>query len=156
MVGTCLGIVPILDALEDERAAAVIMPFAGEALDRVLLAAGGRLSPFLARDILARIAEVLAHVHRMGILHRDVKPATVLVERDRETWYVRLTDFGIAVPASRSSATPRHIAPCTTSGYARPGARGGRLIAICVICGSDDRVPSRVECAKKRRASFPI
>ena len=58
-------------------------------------AAPGRLLP--VADVLrigARVAEALAYAHRQGVLHRDVKPANVVVDLAADS--IKLTDFGIA------------------------------------------------------------
>jgi len=55
------------------------------------------------RETLAReLLEALAHVHEAGIVHRDVKPANVLIGRDGRA---RLTDFGIAQPEDATRLT---------------------------------------------------
>lgn len=66
--------------------------------------------------IIARLAEALAYAHGRGIVHRDVKPANVMV--DLAHHQVKLTDFGIARMAdgarSRSGlmvGTPSYMAP---------------------------------------------
>lgn len=67
-------------------------------------------------DIGARVAEALAHAHRQGVLHRDVKPANVMLHLP--TRQVKLTDFGLArlhdAARTRSGVllgTPAFIAP---------------------------------------------
>ncbi len=50
---------------------------------------------------LARIlAEALAAAHGQNVLHRDVKPANVMVKRTANGWEVRLIDFGLAMRSS--------------------------------------------------------
>jgi serine/threonine-protein kinase len=55
----------------------------------------GRLTDRDAVEIAAQSLEALAHAHRLGIIHRDVKPSNVLVE-DGPDVRVRLLDFGLA------------------------------------------------------------
>jgi serine/threonine protein kinase/tetratricopeptide (TPR) repeat protein len=46
-----------------------------------------------AARIAAQAAEALAYAHSQGVLHRDVKPANLLLDRDGAVW---VTDFGVA------------------------------------------------------------
>ena len=48
-----------------------------------------------AVEMAAQVLDALAHAHRTGIVHRDVKPANILVE-ERSDVAVRLLDFGLA------------------------------------------------------------
>jgi tRNA A-37 threonylcarbamoyl transferase component Bud32 len=54
------------------------------------------LHPFEVRDIGVKIADALADAHQLGVLHRDVKPANILVSGFGEP---ALADFGLAVLA---------------------------------------------------------
>ena len=55
----------------------------------------GELDDAAAVELAAQILEGLAHAHRRGIVHRDVKPSNVLVE-DAEELSARVLDFGLA------------------------------------------------------------
>jgi len=59
-----------------------------------LLAAGGPMDPRETRRILASVAHALSAAHARGIVHRDVRPANVMIEE--EAGRVVLMDFGIA------------------------------------------------------------
>ena len=87
-------IVTIFDASEDQGLAFIAMEFVtGHDLLRHTLP--GRLLPVpTVLQTLARVARALAHAHREGVIHRDVKPANVMI--DPATGAVKVTDFGIA------------------------------------------------------------
>ncbi|HEU5264830.1 MAG TPA: serine/threonine-protein kinase, partial [Gaiellaceae bacterium] len=55
----------------------------------------GSLSDPDAVEVAAQVLDALAHAHRAGIVHRDVKPSNILLE-DRNEIAVRLLDFGLA------------------------------------------------------------
>jgi serine/threonine protein kinase len=68
-----------------------------------ILASEGHLSPERAVALLERIAAGLDAIHALGLLHRDVKPANILVARDvLGAERALLTDFGIAKSAADS------------------------------------------------------
>src|SRR6476620_723705 len=47
-----------------------------------------------ALDYLEQVCAGLAHAHKCGVIHRDIKPQNLLLTRDRKT--VKIADFGVA------------------------------------------------------------
>ncbi|WP_420714928.1 serine/threonine-protein kinase, partial [Streptomyces sp. WM6372] len=87
------GVVTVHDVTEEEGLPVIVMELVdGPSLDDVL-DKRGPLEPREAAAIGAKLMDALDAAHRAGVLHRDVKPANVLLERDGR---VVLTDFGIA------------------------------------------------------------
>lgn len=97
----------------------------GEALDDRL--ARGRLDLKEIVGIGAQVAAGLAAAHEKGLIHRDVKPANVLLERG--TNRVKLTDFGLARAAEDVRLTGTGLVTGTPLYMAPEQARGEELDA---------------------------
>jgi serine/threonine-protein kinase len=109
------NIVTIHDVGKSDSVAYIAMEFLrGQSL-REILDSGVVLPPEKVVDILAQVAEGLAFAHENGVVHRDVKPANIMV---LDNGLVKITDFGIALlpVGSRTSAgaifgSPKYMAP---------------------------------------------
>jgi len=86
------GIVPAYDVVDDPASPAIVFQHVdGESLAERLRR--GPVPIAEAVRIAGQVAEALDHAHRAGVVHRDVKPANILLDRDGRA---RLVDFGIA------------------------------------------------------------
>ncbi|MGW4241609.1 protein kinase domain-containing protein [Nocardia sp. NPDC004722] len=88
----------------------------GDAAD-LLTREGGRLPADRAVRLIAQAARGLDHAHGNRVVHRDVKPLNLLIDRDGQDERVVVTDFGIARPLD-ATLTAR-AAPLTYA-YAAP------------------------------------
>jgi serine/threonine-protein kinase len=86
------GAVRVFQTFEDAGHAGIVMErCAGSAADRVLQ--DGPLSPRHAAALVEAVLDVLATAHAAGVVHRDVKPANILLRADGSA---ALADWGIA------------------------------------------------------------
>ncbi len=109
-------IVDIYDIVTTPDGVAMVMEFIdGTDLARVIRGAG-QLVPELAALVIRPVADALSYAHDQGVVHRDVKPANILMGKDGA---VKVADFGIAKATEETHltrtgdflGTPAYIAP---------------------------------------------
>ncbi|MEU3427766.1 serine/threonine-protein kinase [Streptomyces gardneri] len=100
------GVVAVHDVTEHEGRPVIVMELVdGPSLDDVL-GERGTLDPAEAARIGAHVLEALAAAHDVGVLHRDVKPGNILLDRSGR---IVLTDFGIATMEDPGDGSATHL-----------------------------------------------
>ncbi len=117
------NIVRIYDIVEEDGHPCIVMEFLPYKSLRDILNEEGRLPPARAAEIGLGVLGALSAAHAEGILHRDVKPANILVGPDGR---VVLTDFGIARAADSPTLTADGTVLGSPSYIAPERARGGQ------------------------------
>ncbi|MCX5555625.1 serine/threonine-protein kinase [Streptomyces sp. NBC_00038] len=100
------GVIAVHDVAEVDGRPLIVMELVdGPSLDDVLRERG-TLDPREAASIGAKVMDALAAAHRAGVLHRDVKPGNILLDRSGR---VVLTDFGIATMDDPGDGSTTHL-----------------------------------------------
>jgi serine/threonine protein kinase len=130
------NIATVYDYGEDDNVAYLVMELVpGEPLS-ALVRREGALEPSRVRSIIGQAALALGAAHEAGVVHRDVKPANILMTPDGT---VKLTDFGIARAVDGSGetltgevlGTPHYLSPEQALGESATGASD--LYALGVV-----------------------
>jgi len=109
------GLVSVFDTVTDEEGVLIVMEY----VDGETLADALRRGPLPAKrvlEILTALASALDYVHSQGVVHRDVKPANVLLRTDGA---VKLADLGVGLArdhtritqAGQVLGTPAYMSP---------------------------------------------
>jgi len=120
-------IIPVYEAGEAEGVLFIAMRFvAGDDL-RVVVSREGALRPRRAAAFISPVASALDAAHDAGLVHRDVKPANMLVDvGPGRPEHVYLSDFGVARGVMSSSGLTRAGQFLGTPDYAAPEQISGR------------------------------
>jgi hypothetical protein len=148
------GIIPIYRVENEGGLDYFIMKYVpGRSLEAVLRDESPLSIPFATR-VLREASAALAHAHRHGVVHRDVKPANIMLDADER---VILTDFGISHASSGAAedatteprltevgtaiGTPQYMAPEQAVGQAVDGRADQYALAVVGFEMVAGRVP---------------
>jgi len=130
------NIATLFDYGEDDGLAFLVMELVEGKPLSAMIREQGKVDPDQVRSIIGQCALALGVAHEAKVVHRDVKPANILV---REDGLVKLTDFGIARAIDASGhtragdllGTPNYISPEQALG--RPATGASDLYALGVV-----------------------
>jgi hypothetical protein len=97
------NVVPIYAAGEEDGVPFIAMRYVAGADLAKRLVREGRLEPAVAVELIAQIGNGLDAIHAAGLIHRDVKPANVLLSGGEAAEHAYITDFGVARNVSTES-----------------------------------------------------
>jgi serine/threonine protein kinase len=114
-------VVAVFDLVEEDDETWLVMEYVEGVTLSAFVKRDGALTPDEAAPLVRQAADALAAAHEAGIVHRDVKPSNMMVNREGQ---VKLTDFGIARAEADASLTrtglvtgsPAYLAPEVASG----------------------------------------
>ncbi|MFZ0590839.1 MAG: protein kinase [Bryobacteraceae bacterium] len=141
------NIVTIYDILEEEKLVHLFMEYVnGPSLEK-MLSENALPEKDVLIDFFRQIASALDYAHKIGIVHRDVKPSNLLVHYEHATGerIAKVTDFGVAkfmsqqmTQAGSMMGTPNYMAPEQIEGSPITGQADQFALAAVVyevLCG---------------------
>src|SRR5918996_2237355 len=122
------NVITVFHAGEEEGLLYIATEFIEGTDLKTMIAQRGSLEPRVAADITAQVASALDAAHAKGLVHRDVKPANVLIAPQDGGWHAYLSDFGLTKRTSSQSAMTESGLFIGTIDYASPEQISGRPV----------------------------
>jgi hypothetical protein len=135
------NVIPVYEAGEEDGRLYLLMRWVPGTDLQALLLRSGRLGHVHAATVVAQVAAGLDAAHAVGLVHRDVKPANVLLGGEDGSGHVYLSDFGLTLDPSADTrvtntgewfGTVDFMAPEQFEGD-RPDARTDVYALGCVL-----------------------
>jgi len=120
------NIVGVYDTGSDDGTHFIVMEYIEGRTLRDVIREEGPLLPERAAEIAGDVCAALAFAHSHGIVHRDVKPANIMLTKTGE---VKVTDFGIARAASSETVTQTATVLGTAQYFSPEQAQAGKVDA---------------------------
>ena len=120
------NIVGVYDTGSDDGTHYIVMEYIEGKTLRDVVREEGPLLPERAAEIAGDVCAALAFAHSHGIVHRDVKPANIMLTKNGE---LKVTDFGIARAASSETVTQTATVLGTAQYFSPEQAQAGQVDA---------------------------
>ena len=116
------NIVNIYDVGEEDHILYMVMEYIDGYTLKEYIQQKGPLEVEEAIEIMKQLTEAISHAHANGLIHRDIKPQNILIDRYGN---VKVTDFGIAIALSATSLTQTNSILGSVHYLSPEQARGG-------------------------------
>lgn len=116
------NIVNIYDVGEEDQTLYMVMEYVEGMTLKEYIQQFGPVEVPLALDIMKQISSAIAQAHENGIIHRDIKPQNILIDRFGQA---KVTDFGIAMALSATALTQTNSILGSVHYLSPEQARGG-------------------------------
>jgi serine/threonine-protein kinase len=163
-------IIPVYEAGAIEGRAFIAMEYLPYSLDSILFRYPKGLPIAHALAMGIDVGNALGHAHAQGVIHRDVKPGSVLFDEEQRS--IRLSDFNLATMVDSESGTansgpngtPKYMAPEQREGLPLTPSADVYALGVTLrelLLGSDDdrldRLPDVVSaCVRQATAADPV
>jgi eukaryotic-like serine/threonine-protein kinase len=116
------NIVSIYDVGEEDSIYYIVMEYVNGQTLKQYIQGQSPLRVDAALDIMKQLTSAISHAHQNHIIHRDIKPQNILIDRNGN---VKITDFGIAMALSATSITQTNSVLGSVHYLSPEQARGG-------------------------------